>query len=112
MKSVSFDNDKIIKKIKIDENTNISIIEKLDDKEVNIIIIELGENEEELEKQKFLEFGLLENVIKKYLQNEIILTLNIEKEDINKNIYFLDIQIKNIMKMGKKPYIIMIIYMS
>ena len=99
---ILFNNGKISKKIKINEDRNISIIDKLDDKEVNIVIIELNKKEEEIENQKFFEFKLFENVINKYLKNEIIITLNIEKEDINNNIYFLDNTDDEYFESGKK----------
>ena len=88
--TILLNNDKIIKKIKINVNRNISIIDKLDDKEVNIIIIELNKNEEEVEKQTFFDLELFGNAINEYFNNKIIMTLNVKNEDINKNIYFLD----------------------
>ena len=85
--TILLNNDKIIKKIKIDENRNINIIDKSDGIEVNIIIIELNKNDEGLEKKNFLKLEIFEIVNQK---NEIILTLNIEKNDIDEPIYFLD----------------------
>ena len=90
--TLSFNNDKIIKVIKMNENRNINIVDRLDGKEVNIITIELNENEDGLEKQKFFNLDSLGRAIKEYFKNknEIIITLNVDEKDINKDIYFLD----------------------
>ena len=90
---IIFYNESIEEKLKIDLNTNINIIDKLRDADVNIIIIDLNKNEEIFQNREFFEFRLFGKVLNDYLKknkNELIFTLTIIEEEVNKKIYFLD----------------------
>ena len=89
---ISFDNDKTTKKIIIDKNRKICTIDKLDTKKTNIVIIELKSKEDDLENIEFLDQNLFKIAINKYRNksNEILIQLNVEKNEVGKKIYYLD----------------------
>ena len=100
-----FNKDETYLKLKIDECRKICTFEKINNEELNIIIMELKPNEDKIYNKIFLDREyinyaskyltlddkLLNNLINEYNNiSEIFLTLNIEEKDINQKIYYLD----------------------